>query len=203
MNKTLLIILTAIIFCGCKNDNDPQATEPDLSYFPLEVGNSWEYVPLLQNEYFLSVTVQIPSTATIGDHEYSLMVTKYNYAGVASVIDSSYYRIDSRGYVFERTTHGIEEANRFRLAAANGETWEIRTPPFKNFVANATDIGTLNLNDIEIENCKSYYFDFPPTIDDEHTLVLAPGLGIVKQLSSGGYDSILKKAIINGTEYNF
>lgn len=203
MNKTLLIILAAVIFCGCENDNDPQATEPDPSYFPLKVGNYWEYVPVLQNPDLLSIEVQIPSTATIGDYEYYLMVTKYNYTGFTQVGDSSYYRVDSKGYVFERTTHGSEEANRFRLAAADGETWTIYTPPLKDYVATTTDISTLNLNDIEIENCKSYYFDFPPMIDDEHTLILAPGLGIVKKLFSGGFDSTLRRATINGAKYNF
>jgi hypothetical protein len=203
MKKTLLIVLAAISFCGCENDNDPQTTEHDPSYFPLKVGNYWEYVPVLQHPDLLSINVSIPSTATIGDYEYYLMVTKHNHTGFTSVVDSSYYRVDSRGYVFERTTHSLEETNRFRLAAADGETWTIYTPYLQDYIATTTNISALNLNEVEIANCKSFSFDLPPTIDDEHTLVLAPGLGIVKQLFAGGFDSTLREARIDGIKYNF
>ncbi len=203
MNKIVLLFLTAIIFCGCENDKDPQAIELDPSYFPLEVGNSWEYVPDLQHPNLHSINVHIPSTATIGEYEYYLMVTSYVNTSVTQVMDSSYYRVDSTGYVFERTAHGLVEANRFRLAAANGETWTIHTPPLMDFVVTSSDVSPLYLNVIAIKNCKSYYFDFPPTIDDEHTLILAPGLGIVKKLFDGGFNSTLKKATIGGREYKF
>lgn len=203
MEKAVLLFLTVIAFCGCENDNDPRSRAFDPSYFPLEVGNNWEYIPISQAGDLLSVNVEIPSTATIDDHEYYLMVTRYVYTGVTNIGDSSYYRINSSGYVFVRTTSGLEEANRFRLAAAEGETWTIEAPPFKDFVATAGGTSPVDINTITIENCKSYVFDLPRFIDDEHSLILAPRLGIIRKFFGEGANLVLKQATIGGVEYNF
>jgi hypothetical protein len=167
------------------------------------VGNHWEYEPVLEiNPQVLSATMDIPSKYFFEGREYFVIVSKYTYPYGTS-IDSVFYRMDSNGFVYETMKNFPEEANRYRLAATNNESWKIPYRDDYDLVATTTVIQSLTLNNTELENCKSYYFDSPGVVDEEHYVILAPGLGIIKRGSAWGFDIKLKKAIIDGNQFNF
>ena len=93
MNKLLSLFLTTVVFGSCEDINP----NFDPSYFPLQVGNYWEYHPSVQQDHLVSIIREIPSKTTIEGREYYLMVSRFVYSQAAPGIDSTYYRIDDKG----------------------------------------------------------------------------------------------------------
>lgn len=211
MRTIYALLLCASLFIGCDDaDQDDRVLKrtcgnEEFAYFPLGVGNTWEYEPVGGFGGLASQVITIPSTKTINDHEYFVMVRTYNFSDDREPISSkSYYRVDEYGYVYYRTDDADGETNRFRLAAADGEKWKITKGPMEDFVVvRGTGLDAVPLWETTVENCISFYFDEPKFIDDEHSVDLAPGLGIVRTYGGEAPTMALVKAKISGQEYTF
>jgi hypothetical protein len=205
MKKLSAFILASATFLGCDN-NESRPAEIDHSLFPLAVGNSWEYITPNESGTVITFKERIASTATINEREYFLKTATSSVSQTGEV-DSTYYRIDENGYVFSRVEWSTEEQNIFRLSAPNGDEWITPYVATENYRIKKTILtDAIVIGSTPLEGCEQYFYDNatqPLLVDDEYVEVLAPGLGVVKRLYYGGYESRLKKAIINGVQYNF
>lgn len=206
MKKVPFILLMVVIF-ACDDDKEP-VRPYDPSYFPLHVGDLWYYVPAsnFQYPYVATTTSEITAKVTIDNAEFYLMISTHDYPDSSHLddyIDSTYYRLGNNGYVYSLKNTDDRLSNPYRLGALEGEHWKFITPHSDNGKIIVTRIETNTLNNTPIEACKTYYYDDEQWVDEEHYSVLAPGLGIIKGGSAWGFDTVLKRAIIAGKEYQF
>jgi hypothetical protein len=208
IKKSYLSMLIVLIISACADDHEPMIIYDD-SYFPLHVGDLWEYRPA--NEEFPQMNAQIPIVTrdikgieVMGGHEYFFMLITYDYSmqDRDTVYDSAYYRLDSNGFVYAFDKKTGTETNPFRLGAIDGDRWEYPTQygDGKIFVSL---VEKFELGNFTVEECKRFSFDVAQMADEENYSVLGPGLGIVSQGNAWGFNTKLKKATIDGHEYEF
>jgi hypothetical protein len=176
----------------CTKDNDELQSKIDLldaeDYFPLQINNYWQ----LSGFPVRSVA----ELKTIDNVAYYAMV---------SGADTTYYRETADGKVYQRTK-ATAEILRFDLGADEGETW---TYPDKDahYVWNAvlsSKNETVIVGGRSFENCYRFSFDIPQMADDEHLVLLAPGIGFIEEYYSGGSgQTLLTEATIDGVEIHF
>lgn len=189
-----------IVAIGCDDHNDFNLTENN--FFPLQVGNYWEFHPFPHPSSDETVVkMEITSTQEFSGVEYYLMVRK-SEGPYGVYIDTSYYRTNEMGFVFQRLKTG-EFVNPYRLGARDGERWSSSVP------ANGVDVSVryidepITVNSTLLANCRVFAYDKEEWIDEEYWTTLAPGIGIVTSHSAWGFRRDLKRAVINGVEHNF
>ena len=196
----IVILVFVAAFCWCCDDEKIQVS--DNSYFPLAVGNTWEYVPVYQSG-LSPLTVVVQGTENIDNKTYYVVIRSTVVNG-SPVENTIFYRMDDNGYVFERQAETSVEINRFRLNTQDGDTWQMPVPQMDAYTVTTSVMDEVQLTPLlSVPDGKSFSYDVPQYVDEEHYITLAKGLGIVKQGSAWGFDMRLKKAVINGTEYNF
>jgi hypothetical protein len=178
-----------ILMISCSKE----ASMEDIGYFPLHVGNQWDYIK--------GDEVRTDAIVTLDDKQYYRFISS-----TPDFRDTTYYRrVENKIY---ETKDGSHEYLKFDLDPKENETWEL------SFVPNAEDkyIATLRSRDVVIEtdnfifeDCFEFYYDIPRWADDEFTIFLAKGIGIVKQIYWGGFpmEPGLKRVLINGVETVF
>lgn len=192
--------MTVLLVAGCEEH------EFDLggnNFFPLQIGNYWEFHAPVQNPQGDNtiLKMEITTTKEFGGEEYYLMVRKTE-GSYGSYVDTLYYMMNDNGYVYQRLKTG-ELTNPYRLGAMHGSRWR------SSLSATSDDISVMYIkNPVVIhsslvENCREFKYDVEDIIDEEHWTTLAPGIGIVTMHSAWGFKKDLKKAIVNGVEYNF
>ncbi|HEU5290557.1 MAG TPA: hypothetical protein VFU05_07955 [Cyclobacteriaceae bacterium] len=201
MKRKAAILLLATAIAGCDDSNEFNIAENN--FFPLQVGNYWELYPPDQNPLNEQVVVkmEITDTQLFSGIEYFLMVTRTETPnGVYA--DSTYYRVDENGFVFKRLKTG-EISNPYRLGAGDGSRWSSSVPPGEKDMQVDYYTTPVEINTTHINGCRLFSFNVDGIIDEEHWTTLAPNIGIVTMHSAWGFRRDLKKAIINGVEYNF
>src|SRR4051812_29899512 len=106
-----------------------------------------------------------PTTYHIEGREYFLMVKKLTSSNATS-IDSAFFRTDANGYVFETSKSLPAEINRYRLSAKHDESWKLTIGSINDILATVGVIDLLKLSHVNLEHCKSYYFDSPTVVDE-------------------------------------
>ncbi len=201
MRKVILLFAIPLLFLGCDNEGPTKATPEDLTYFPLHVGDSWVYVPGWVNDPISSRESTIESTQVIEGKTYFKMTTVTIFTdGRGPMTAESFYRVDAQGFVYVRNSDSKRESNIFRLAVSDGTKWAIESGPLADREVSVSEEGWLKYSG---GVCKSYFFDRPTTIDDEHSYLLAPGIGIVSESSPAWISFYLVEAVVNGQEYTF
>jgi hypothetical protein len=195
----LLIILCIV---GCHDENEPTRINSD--YFPLHVGDYWEFVPVnTQDPAAFTWRREITDKVTLDNKEYFQAITKSNSS--ADYVDTVYYRVDDNGLVFSRRNNTAGEINIYRLDAMDGESW---ITPFgyssENPVEGKTkcSVGIFKFNDAVFENCKTFSFDVEQWVDEERYTILSKGIGPLRE-GSAWFTQDLKKAFINGSTFEF
>ena len=192
---TLLFCL-CVLFISCSKEALLKADIRALrqhGYFPLHIGNEWDYLSGLQVRTDIQETID-------GIEYYRFISSRGNRA------DTTYYREDSHK-IFEKSV-GRLEILRFDLKAKERETWsfeEFPDTPYQ-FIASLTDKdATVDTENFEFRNCYQFYYDIPELADDEHEIFLAKGIGLVKQVYWGGFqvEPGLIRVKINGKEVFF
>jgi hypothetical protein len=145
-----------LVMCN-KNEDNREELVLTYEYFPLETGNYWQ----IEN----SGIIEVIGTENIKNKTFSIFSTPY---------DTSYYRVENNNvYAIE---YKGEESVKFDLAANVGDTWNYNN--YEVTLCSKTD--TLQVGDYQLINCYRYYYDVPVSIDEEHSIWLAPGIGIVQ-----------------------
>ena len=146
-------------------------------YFPLQVGNYWAF-----------------SNASRRTVERAEVIDGKEYFRVVSDYDTSWYR-KAGGKVFMKRANA-QEALRFDLAARQGDKWQFES--FEVRLINTNE--SIVLPAETLRNCYHYFFDYPGFIDDEFSVWLAPGIGIVREAAVfGAAPAMLTEAKIDGT----
>lgn len=173
------VLALFVILFSCHSEDIDIADPEDLEYFPLAVGSRWEYEPLDTTvSTFISGTFTITGVEVRGGHEYFVMVQDFE-TNYTSISDTVLYRVDSRGFVFKISSFDTRERNIFRLGASNGYKWTIENAPEKDLIVTATYQDKIVNNEL-IPDCKDFYFNSPEIFDEEHSYVLAKGIGIIQ-----------------------
>jgi hypothetical protein len=209
LKKITFGIVAVALVAACDGD-DEKIVAFDSSYFPLHVGDRWEYESVNVEDptvylYITNVIREITGTAVIDGDTYYIVKGSYSYHPSHQrepIEHSLYYRLWDNGFIY---THDIQtgtKGNPYRLGASDGERWKVSTTSGQG-VISVDEIETFELGNATVESCKIFYFDIERLADDEHASVLAPGLGSIAETGAWGVNLRLKKATINGQEFEF
>jgi hypothetical protein len=196
MKRVLLPFLLVSLVCLSCEEDDPKQSFGENDYFPLKVGNYWHYE--CANAAFIEgFENEITGIVTINNLQYYAMTTT-----VSRSVDTTYFRMDKRGYVFEFKQGYEQERNKFRLNAHKLDSWEYTYGPSYP-IGKMTFNGTQNvtLNATMVNDCKGFSFDIKQMADEENYNILATGLGVV--VTGGELNYRLTRAVINNQEFNF
>jgi hypothetical protein len=194
------IALLAFAFTAC--DDDDSNGGYTNSYLPLKIGNYWEFVNTPEVGIQYSQRTEVTRMVSFNNNEYFELVNILK-SGDQTSRDTTYYRITHQGYVYTWRKDWTVEENPLRLYADDGDAWTYETDYDAEAVITVDEIDDLEIGEEKLDDCKSYSFDIEQWADEEHSIVLAPGIGFVKKLSGWGISSQLAKASINGKEYTF
>ncbi len=180
-----IISLVLLISVSCeKDEKEPELTGDD--YFPLHVGNYWIYER--------QGKIEISGKKTFDDKEYFQMA-KGEY--------STYYRKTSSGNVYKRNEKGAEGLI-YALAAKKGDSWVYKSNDLEYKVVLSAKDETVKHDGCTFKNCYRFDFDDPRAVDEEHSIWLAPKIGIVMRRSGWFTDQKdLLKSKIDGVETEF
>ena len=109
MKVFFLSLVIVMVAFGCGED-DPKVIIYDESYFPLHVGDFWQYQPANElypemNDHIPIVTREITGTKQFGSHEYYKMVITYDYTNnnlpQPTIVETAYFRLGEKGFIYE------------------------------------------------------------------------------------------------------
>ena len=168
MKKTYSIFYFTIFFCilifGLLSAKDYR------SYFPLQVGNNWQY--------------RYEETKTI----YALPDSVF---GVESFAPRRYYRWgdnkefpfyihqDEQGRIFRRING--KDVLWFDFTKNHGEQYTYSPDDDINFTVTVRKNQIVTTYAGQYKNCIEFFFDVPESFDEEQCYVFAPEVGIVKK----------------------
>jgi len=192
MKKYFVFVIVIAICLACSNDETPTIEYPKCDYFPLQVGNKW---------YYKSSTTEITGKETINDQEWFIMTKSYVHENQEPTIYRIYYRKTEDGKVYQKSDENNDSFLVFDLKIGFKQSWKYTDGDNQWKVSTGDDFETIKLEDSSITNCRSYYYDIPEAVDDEHVKILAPGLGLISSSSlAWGFSDTLQRAVINGLE---
>jgi hypothetical protein len=202
MKTKAALLLSVVLIVGCDYSDD-EFVLGENNFFPLQIGNYWELHAYGQNpvDNYPVLKMEITATESFSGVEYYLMVTKSEGVN-GDYIDSVYYRTDQNGFVHQRLKTG-EIRNPYRLGASNGVRWRSSGESTEKDMKVTYYTDPIEIGSTQLSNCRLFTFDMKEWIDEEHYTTLAPDIGVVTMHSAWGFRKDLKKAIINGIEYNF
>ncbi|MGZ2371389.1 hypothetical protein ACXR6G_16540 [Ancylomarina sp. YFZ004] len=188
MKNLLIFCLLLFAFMSCDQDNEvSQKNEidyaPVLNYFPLNIGNEWEFELRGKRE-----VVQIQS---LNGQAYFEMLNDYE--------TSRFYRVkNDKVYVISQALTNKEEMI-FDLAAEVNTSWNYG--PGKVTLADRE--ASVSIGDIVIDNCLMFNFHNDNLIDYGGTVWLAPGIGFIQETCQECFGEAyalmqLKSVVING-----
>ncbi len=159
--NTFLVFLLLFLFNSCgSNINGPRINE-SLGYFPLKVGNQWEFY----HAYNDSITTEhkIVEKISIGGKEYFVR-DQGGYPDTLRLEDN----------IIWRRNEGADQ-KWIDFNKKDGETYQLGdyNISVKTNVEVTTKAGTF-------KNCVSFFFDIPNAVDDEISYTFAKGVGIVE-----------------------
>jgi len=199
MKKRLLAIsLIFTLLMACDKDDSDEILINAKHYFPLEIGNSWEYEHCTRSvtgtklingkEYF------VVSEQTTGlDGQYAIYIKDLFFRTTNSKV-YQLYNDKSDEFILANFSLGEHESWKYKSNDSNDQYWHVEVLP---------DID-LTIGKTNIKNCKAFLYDVPQWADEEQTMSFAPGFGQVKSSSiAWGLSNTLQKAKIKGIEYEF
>ena len=193
----LSIILLFGLLVSCDTDTKYCLPESGDDYFPLGVGDIWEY----ENQ-----TREVIGTESINGREYKRVEVKYYRADTVYSTHELYYRKKNVYKVYQVNNDKSDEFLFADFSRKDGESWtydiQMRDEDKWN-VTVRTDID-FDFGDLVLNNCKSFYYDVPNWVDEEHAITFAPGIGEISSVLLGcGLGDTLRKATINSVQYQF
>lgn len=190
------ILLGLIVLLGLFSCSEEVYEPSDNNYFPLAIGNSWEY----QN-----ITTTVTDTVVKNDEVYFQLDNINYHADTVYFSYTEYYRITASGEVYRYDESSGNTYIVYKLTPQKEQTWHYDTgDDYKWKVMTEGAVETVKLGEQNIKKCMRFSYDLEVAVDDEHFVVLAPGLGkIVSGSYAWGLGDTLKAAHINGKDYSF
>lgn len=194
----LLLAFTLILIASCEKENIIYTELPDKlsnDYLPLMTGNVWNY-----SRY----RVIVKDIVSINNKEYYEVVNESIVADTVFYTYKEYYRKTSDGKVFMVSQDKKREILKYDFAAPVKSSWTYPEDDNNHFwkVTKVSDNLKVVVNNRPIANCMKFDYDLIQAVDDEHTIIMAPGIGrLISQSYAWGVGDTLRSAIINGVEY--
>jgi len=182
---TAIAILTLTMTLLFPRMTRGQETDPLAPWFPLHIGNTWNYG---LHDTTIVRTDRISDTVSIGEQMYFLY-TRFE-GSLYPIFDT--VRADSMGRIWLYGNGG--EQIWFDFTLGEGETYLFRQPGLFD-----STIVTLNRGwtyACDFDSCLALSFDVPEVVDEEHTFLFARGIGPVAQFGAWSYYSF-HSAVIN------
>lgn len=192
MKKYIILLFATAICFGCSSDETPTIEYPICDYFPLQEGNKW---------YYEGSISEITGKEIVDGLEWFVMSTVYERENKEPVVYRLYFRKTADGKVYRKSEKSSEAVLLFDLKIGFNQSWKYTDGDEQWTVSTGADFATIKIEDISFANCRSYYYDIPEAVDDEHLKILAPGLGLLLSNSiAWGLGDTLQHAVINGLE---
>ncbi len=180
MRNMVFCLLLALSSC----QEDADLANAASTYFPQQIGNWWEYEGTRR---------EIVDTLQWQGLSYYVWATTYSSNNDAYV-DTAYYRVDQDQRVYVKYDITQAESLLFDFSLDAGETLEADG---KKITLTSTK-ANIKPSNTQISDCFSFYYDIPGLADDEHTIYLAPGIGIVSTVPDYGIPQKLSSAFVGG-----
>lgn len=183
--SALLLIIPALF--SCQKDHITKI-EPGSEYFPLKVGNYWNYD--LDGKYL------VKDSQLYEGKEYFEIINDYG--------TSSFYVIrDNKVYVRDLFINNKEEM-KFDLVAQTNDTWTYGPGSVTLTNRNAT----ITIGNLQVDSCLQFDFYNRNLIDYGSSIWLAPHLGLIQRTCQecfgSGFEIIkLNKSNIDNKELEF
>ncbi|MGC3947697.1 MAG: hypothetical protein QM762_24875 [Chryseolinea sp.] len=193
-----IFCVTLSLLAACSDDIQEDQIDPS-SYLPMKVGNYWEFKYEVLSGNTTVRRREVMDVVTLDGNQY-FEILETEIASDLEARSTVYYRIeDQRVYAYQPGT--IEE-NLYRLDSKHGDTWSF--PSYDHIATMTVTVSDITLGAATIKHCKNFQMDVEEWEDDERVYTLAPGIGFVRIEPPNPEDTlILKRAGINGQEYNF
>ncbi|BAX81906.1 hypothetical protein [Labilibaculum antarcticum] len=191
-NLILLIATIASLLSSCDNDKYSDFTTVPNDYFPLQIGDTWEY-----DDHIRKVT----GTEKVNNIEYKVVTNKTYRADTLYYSYNNYYRLGSYGKVYQLYRDKSDEFLFLNFSRREGESWSYETADRDDQKWNVEVLPELNftINNHIIKNCKSFFYNVPGCADEEHQITFAPGVGEIHSYSTAwGISQTIQKTKING-----
>lgn len=192
MKRLFYCLMLMSFVLSCSKDETGLIDYPKVDYFPLQVGNKW---------YYENYTVEVTRQLEIDGTEWYEMTTISQREGQESITYYAYYRKTDDGKVYRKADENSAAMLVFDLKIGFSESWAYADGDYEWTVTTGERFETITMGHAKLEYCRSYYYDIPQAADDEHMMVLAPGLGLVYSASlAWGLSDELERAVINGLD---
>jgi hypothetical protein len=193
---TVLVLIIALL-TACDNDCDciiPSQTE---DYFPLNIGDTWQYRNSIQ---------KVSSSEIINNKEYKVKLIENYHADTLYNTSKEYYRVKN-GKVYRLYNDQSDEFLYVDFTRSENESWKYKNEGSKDDYWKVVPSANFEFefpNGTKLDDCRSFYYDMEGWVDDEHQVTFAPGIGEINSSSlAWGIGDTLQKAQINGVNYQF
>lgn len=187
MKLFVIFLLLSINFFAC-NDNNPSEPSLNSTWFPLQIGNNWQYAT---NETESVMTRNISGTIKIGKFDYFVW-------GAAGMTHADTIRCDEIGNIWKFSTG--KDLLWFDFSRNHSETYTFPAGIFgEDMVFNVQVRKNLNVKTPagSFSQCIQFFFDVPQAVDEEMIFTFAPQVGLVVQQNNGWVTYRLKSAQID------
>ena len=191
----ILFIFVTIVSCD-KDSNSDKIPTCFNDYFPLHIGDTWEY-----KNYICKASL----SSTINNKEYTLITSEIFRADTLYDTREDFYRVVN-GKVYKLYTNQSDEFLFADFTLAEGESWKYTGENMNGDQWNVTVQEKIDFDfgNTVLHNCRPFYYDVPGWADEEQVYVFAPGIGIISIYSPAwGAGDTIQKAKINGITYQF
>jgi hypothetical protein len=173
---------------GCNDGLNSASPElAGLGFFPMKIGNRWEYE--LDNFDDFKWTVEVVGKTTFGPYQYFIFEMN---STLGTRPDSTFYRAAALGQIFINWQG--KDALFIDFNRPVGKKWDSFSE--YNGVINKKGF-TIVVPAGRFEGSIEVFFDIPQAIDDENWNVYAPNVGLVE--TRGQIGSLqLTSAFVNG-----
>ncbi len=190
-----ICILTAAL-SSCKKDEaeSPVYYNESDDFFPLKIGNKW---------FYPFKTTEVKGMKTINNKEYFEIATTYQLSQNPSPF-IEYYRKTDDGKVYTMNNFTENEYVIYDFNIPEDHSWIYNDGDSEWKVTNTASYETFVLNSTRADNCRQFDYDLIEAVDDEHLIVLAPGIGkVITKSYAWALGDTIQSAIISGKEYTF
>lgn len=161
----------------------------------MNVGDSWSYK---------SRKEEVKGLKTINNTVYFEVQSDYYHADTVNYSYKYYYRTASFGKVYQYNAEANTEFLLFNFMVPVNHSWTSPSGTYSWHITNATNTKVVNIGHTQLTNCREFVYDIPEAADDEHGIVLAPGIGRIINFSfAWGFADTLRSAHVNGVDYHF
>lgn len=191
----LLILMIATIACENDDSGIPEIESTD--YFPLNIGDTWEY-----EDHIRKVT----ASEIINGKEYRIITHETYRADTLYYTYDTYFRTTDEGRVYKLNSNQSDEYLFADFDRNEDDTWTYidKSNHDSEWIVTVLSEITFEFANVNLENCKRFFYNAPAWADEEHTLVFSPGIGEIHSFSDAwGIGQTVQSATINGIEYQF